>query len=99
MEAKQVVPPYKPRIESDRDLEHFDPSFTTEPVVLTPDDPKMLADIDQGEFDGFEYVNPLLMSLEDCVWVPIYTNISCTIYFLGWSINFKVLTRVGIIWN
>jgi len=24
--------------------------------------------IDQTEFEGFEYVNPLLMSLEDCVW-------------------------------
>ena len=23
--------------------------------------------IDQSEFDGFEYVNPLLMSMEDCV--------------------------------
>lgn len=23
--------------------------------------------IDQSEFEGFEYVNPLLMSLEDCV--------------------------------
>lgn len=23
--------------------------------------------IDQTEFEGFEYVNPLLMSLEDCV--------------------------------
>lgn len=24
--------------------------------------------IDQSEFEGFEYVNPLLMSMEDCVW-------------------------------
>lgn len=63
----QVVPPYKPKIENDRDLEHFDPSFTNEPAILTPDDPRMIDDIDQGEFDGFEYVNPLLMSLEDCV--------------------------------
>ena len=29
---------------------------------------KTIADIDQSEFDGFEYVNPLLMSMEDCVW-------------------------------
>ena len=28
---------------------------------------KTIADIDQSEFDGFEYVNPLLMSMEDCV--------------------------------
>ena len=27
--------------------------------------------IDQSEFEGFEYVNPLLMSLEDCVWMSL----------------------------
>ncbi|XP_070207266.1 protein kinase C iota type-like [Littorina saxatilis] len=67
LEQKQISPPYKPLIRSERDLEHFDPAFTDEPVRLTPDDPKTIADIDQSEFDGFEYVNPLLMSMEDCV--------------------------------
>ena len=28
---------------------------------------KVIEKIDQSEFDGFEYVNPLLMSMEDCV--------------------------------
>ena len=28
---------------------------------------KIISKIDQSEFDGFEYVNPLLMSQEDCV--------------------------------
>lgn len=67
LEARQVTPPYKPKIDSDRDLEHFDPTFTNEPVQLTPDEPNAIAQIDQSEFEGFEYVNPLLMSLEDCV--------------------------------
>ncbi|RWS23485.1 Protein kinase C iota type-like protein [Leptotrombidium deliense] len=67
LEAKQVTPPYKPKIENDRDLEHFDPQFTEEPVQLTPDDQRIIDKIDQSEFEGFEYVNPLLMSLEDCV--------------------------------
>lgn len=29
---------------------------------------RVIDKIDQSEFEGFEYVNPLLMSLEDCVW-------------------------------
>uniref|UniRef100_A0A0B6Z5I1 Protein kinase C n=1 Tax=Arion vulgaris TaxID=1028688 RepID=A0A0B6Z5I1_9EUPU len=67
LEGKQIVPPYKPHIRHERDLEHFDPAFTNEPVRFTPEDPKIIADIDHSEFDGFEYVNPLLMSMEDCV--------------------------------
>ncbi|XP_014207611.1 atypical protein kinase C isoform X2 [Copidosoma floridanum] len=67
LEQKQVTPPYKPRLNSDRDLANFPPEFTDEPVHLTPDDPRVIERIDQTEFEGFEYVNPLLMSLEDCV--------------------------------
>ncbi|KAK3105007.1 hypothetical protein FSP39_015074 [Pinctada imbricata] len=67
LEQKQITPPYKPPLRSERDLEHFDPAFTDEPVQLTPDDPKVIEKIEQSEFDGFEYVNPLLMSMEDCV--------------------------------
>ncbi|XP_012218007.1 atypical protein kinase C isoform X2 [Linepithema humile] len=67
LEQKQVTPPYKPRLDSDRDLANFPPEFTDEPVILTDDDEDVIKKIDQSEFDGFEYVNPLLMSLEDCV--------------------------------
>lgn len=67
LEQKQVTPPYKPRVETERDLANFPPEFTDEPVQLTPDDAKVIDKIDQSEFEGFEYVNPLLMSLEDCV--------------------------------
>lgn len=42
LEQKQIAPPYKPLIRSERDLEHFDPAFTDEPVQLTPDDPYVL---------------------------------------------------------
>ncbi|KOB70629.1 Protein kinase C, partial [Operophtera brumata] len=52
LEQKQVVPPFKPRLEGERDLANFPPDT-------------VIADIDQSEFEGFEYVNPLLMSLED----------------------------------
>uniref|UniRef100_A0A1A9WV58 protein kinase C n=1 Tax=Glossina brevipalpis TaxID=37001 RepID=A0A1A9WV58_9MUSC len=62
---KQVTPPFKPRLDSDRDLANFPPEFTGEAVQLTPDDERVIDGIDQSEFEGFEYVNPLLMSLED----------------------------------
>lgn len=67
LEQKQVTPPFKPRLDSERDLANFPPEFTDEPVHLTPDDERVIEKIDQSEFEGFEYVNPLLMSLEDCV--------------------------------
>jgi len=67
LEQKQIPPPYRPRLESERDLANFPPEFTDEPVQLTPDDPGIIERIDQTEFEGFEYVNPLLMSSEDVV--------------------------------
>lgn len=67
LEQKQIPPPYRPRLESERDLANFPPEFTDEPVQLTPDDQTIIGKIDQTEFDGFEYVNPLLMSAEDVV--------------------------------
>nr|XP_053637249.1 atypical protein kinase C-like [Cherax quadricarinatus] len=67
LERKQILPPYKPRVDGERDLENFDPQFTAEPVQFTPDDQRAIENIDQSEFEGFEYVNPLLMSMEDCV--------------------------------
>ncbi|XP_053689445.1 atypical protein kinase C [Sabethes cyaneus] len=67
LEQKQITPPFRPRLDSERDLANFPPEFTDEPVHLTPDDDRVIDNIDQSEFEGFEYVNPLLMSLEDCV--------------------------------
>uniref|UniRef100_A0A0N5AAQ0 Protein kinase C n=1 Tax=Syphacia muris TaxID=451379 RepID=A0A0N5AAQ0_9BILA len=67
LEARQVTPPYNPAVSNDRDLQHFDTTFTEEPPNLTPDDAAAIARIDQSEFEGFEYINPLLMSREDSV--------------------------------
>lgn len=39
LEARQVTPPYSPAVTSDRDLQHFDTTFTDEAPNLTPDDP------------------------------------------------------------
>ena len=45
-------------------LDNFDTQFTEEPAQLTPD----VNAFRGNEFEGFEYVNPLLMTVEDQVW-------------------------------
>uniref|UniRef100_A0A669EX76 protein kinase C n=1 Tax=Oreochromis niloticus TaxID=8128 RepID=A0A669EX76_ORENI len=67
LEHKQVVPPFKPNISGEYGLDNFDAQFTNEPIQLTPDDEDVVKKIDQSEFEGFEYINPLLMSAEECV--------------------------------
>uniref|UniRef100_A0A674D6J4 Protein kinase C n=1 Tax=Salmo trutta TaxID=8032 RepID=A0A674D6J4_SALTR len=67
MEQKQVAPPFKPNISGEFGLDSFDTQFTNEPIQLTPDDDDVVKKIDQSEFEGFEYINPLLMSAEECV--------------------------------
>ncbi|XP_069597778.1 protein kinase C zeta type isoform X1 [Ranitomeya imitator] len=67
LEKKQVIPPFKPQITDDYGLENFDTQFTSEPVQLTPDDEDVIKRIDQSEFEGFEYINPLLLSTEETV--------------------------------
>lgn len=65
LEQRLIVPPYRPPVVSDRDLNNIDEIFTQEPVILTPDTPNTLARIQQNEFEGFEYINPLILS-EEC---------------------------------
>uniref|UniRef100_A0AC35TYI4 Protein kinase C n=1 Tax=Rhabditophanes sp. KR3021 TaxID=114890 RepID=A0AC35TYI4_9BILA len=65
LEAKQIVPPFNPNVRSDRDLQHFDRQFTDELPNLTIDDPIVISNIEQSEFEGFDYINPLLMAKED----------------------------------
>jgi len=68
LEKRQIAPPFKPNVFGEDDiLANFDNQFTSEPVQLTPDEPSKLESIDQSEFEGFEYINPLLMSGEDTV--------------------------------
>merc|ERR1719354_136185 len=62
---KQINPPYRPKIDDEFGLDNFDPQFTEEPVQLTPVDSTTLQRIDQADFEGFEYINPFMMSQED----------------------------------
>lgn len=65
LEQRLIVPPFRPPVQSERDLNNIDEIFTQEPVILTPDTPNTLARIQQNEFEGFEYINPLILS-EEC---------------------------------
>ncbi|MGH0172750.1 UNVERIFIED_CONTAM: hypothetical protein FKN15_075635 [Acipenser sinensis] len=67
LEKKQVTPPFKPQSTDDYGLDNFDTQFTNEPVQLTPDDDDVIKRIDQSEFEGFEYINPMLLSSEETV--------------------------------
>ncbi|XP_069466275.1 protein kinase C zeta type isoform X1 [Ambystoma mexicanum] len=67
LEKKQVIAPFQPQITDDYGLENFDSQFTSEPVQLTPDDEDVIKRIDQSEFEGFEYISPMLSSTEDTV--------------------------------
>uniref|UniRef100_A0A3P8SU07 Protein kinase C n=1 Tax=Amphiprion percula TaxID=161767 RepID=A0A3P8SU07_AMPPE len=67
LEKKEMTPPFKPQISDEYGLENFDTQFTNEPVQLTPDDEDVIKRIDQSEFEGFEYINPLLLSTEESV--------------------------------
>ncbi|OBS80841.1 hypothetical protein A6R68_20976 [Neotoma lepida] len=67
LEKKQALPPFQPQITDDYGLDNFDTQFTSEPVQLTPDDEDVIKRIDQSEFEGFEYINPLLLSAEESV--------------------------------
>ncbi|KAM3824338.1 protein kinase C zeta type isoform 3-T3 [Vipera latastei] len=67
LEKKQATPPFQPQITDDYGLDNFDTQFTSEPVQLTPDDEDVIKRIDQSEFEGFEYINPLMLSSEETV--------------------------------
>jgi atypical protein kinase C iota type len=64
LEQRLIQPPYKPQVTSERDLSNIDELFTKEDVCLTPETPRTLARLQQNEFEGFEYINPLILSEE-----------------------------------
>ncbi|EHB06185.1 Protein kinase C iota type [Heterocephalus glaber] len=67
MEQNQVVPPFKPNMSEEFNLDNFDSQFTDEPVQLTLDDNDIVKRIEGYEFVGFEYINRLSMYEEEWV--------------------------------
>jgi hypothetical protein len=59
IEARDVQPPYKPKITNARKAENFDKMFTRVPIRLTPVDDAILQMNARGdEFRGFTFCNP-----------------------------------------
>ncbi|CAF3642430.1 unnamed protein product [Rotaria sordida] len=57
IEAREVQPPFKPKITSNNDTSNFDEEFTSESLQLTPCDKQLIVNIDQTEFASFTYTN------------------------------------------
>ena len=56
--AREVQPPYKPKIKHRKDVSNFDKQFTSEKTDLTPTDKLFMMNLDQTEFAGFSFLNP-----------------------------------------
>jgi len=58
VEAREVQPPFKPKIKHRKDVSNFDRQFTSEATNLTPTDKLFMMNLDQNEFAGFSFLNP-----------------------------------------
>jgi len=61
VEAREVQPPFKPKISDPRKAENFDKQFKRLPLEETPPDPTstfILSNLKGNEFAGFSFANP-----------------------------------------
>jgi len=61
VEAREVQPPFKPKISDPRKAENFDKQFKRLPLEETPPDPTstyILSNLKGNEFQGFSFANP-----------------------------------------
>uniref|UniRef100_A0A8D0NVM1 Protein kinase C n=1 Tax=Sus scrofa TaxID=9823 RepID=A0A8D0NVM1_PIG len=64
---KQALPPFQPQITDDYGLDNLGRRWAPPPGAQGPSAPDVIKRIDQSEFEGFEYINPLLLSTEESV--------------------------------
>jgi len=58
IEAREVQPPFKPKIRHRKDVANFDKQFTSEKPNDTPIDKLFMMNLEQNEFAGFSFLNP-----------------------------------------
>ncbi|CAF3092199.1 unnamed protein product [Rotaria socialis] len=61
IEARELQPPFKPKIKNDRLAENFDKCFTNNPLKMTPCDSLVLASINEDTFQNFSGCNPFFI--------------------------------------
>eukprot|EP00118_Oscarella_pearsei_P001236 m.6947 g.6947 ORF g.6947 m.6947 type:complete len:700 (+) comp17286_c0_seq1:114-2213(+) len=57
LEARQVKPPFKPKVADKRDVTNFDKDFTQEKAVVTPTSKQDMEIVNQDDFSSFSFVN------------------------------------------
>ncbi|XP_065833097.1 protein kinase C epsilon type-like isoform X2 [Oscarella lobularis] len=57
LEARQVRPPFRPKVADKRDVGNFDKDFTQEKAVVTPTTKQDMEIVNQEDFAGFTFVN------------------------------------------
>ena len=62
LEAKQIPPPYKPKVHDAMDTSHIDPVFTSEQACDSVVERSVLSEA--AQFDGFTYVGPSHLALD-----------------------------------
>ncbi len=55
---RQVKPPFKPRVKSDKDVANMDPLMASEATDLTPPEENAIGKSAEDHFEGFEFVDP-----------------------------------------
>merc|ERR1719414_847282 len=58
IEAREVQPPFIPKIKHQLDTSNFDTQFTRASTCMTPTDKLFMMNLDQNEFAGFSFLNP-----------------------------------------
>lgn len=58
IENREVQPPFKPKLNDQRDTSNFDREFTGENPKISQTDNLFILNLDQSEFQGFSFVNP-----------------------------------------
>ncbi|KAL8586497.1 hypothetical protein ACOMHN_055201 [Nucella lapillus] len=58
LEAREIPPPYRPKVKAEGDISNFDSDFTAEAAQLTPADKELMKTMTQHVFKRFSFTAP-----------------------------------------